>query len=450
MRRGWNVLPEDVTTAIAERLGDVLDVVPACHGDHAEVAAAVVGRGGRVFVKAASRDMGVRSLRYEVAATRAVGGCAPTVLWDFESAGWLVVGTEYLEGPHPVLSPGSPDLELLAVGLTALQETPAPEGTWYDPAARCGFELPAMAGRMLVHSDLNPTNLIVTAGGLRIMDWAYTTRAASWVELALLVPWLIGGGHTPRCRDVTDEQHSSAWAMRRDASLDYWKRVTDAAPPPAAAAPTTSTARWATLRSMPVTTGVDRLAARLSISAQSVLYAAYCRILADSLQQGRFLIGLLASNRVTARWRNLVSSMNQLVPVLVRTRPDEDFASFTSRLYAESIVAYRYGCYDVDALAPIEARTGYNGAGRGFQSFFNFIPPAEAVSSTVVGSEDPDAWTITTRDHGRDNGFPFYLVIDGGRPVVCTLRVGSAPDYEPLRDFLLRLQQIIVTAATPE
>ncbi|WP_433528499.1 condensation domain-containing protein [Micromonospora sp. CA-263727] len=254
----------------------------------------------------------------------------------------------------------------------------------------------------------------------------------------------------PRCRDVAVEQHSSAWAMRRAASLDYWKRVTEAAPPAAAGPTAISTARWATLRSMPVTIGTERLAARLNISAQSVLYAAYCRTLADSMQQDRFLVGLLASNRVATRWRNLVSSMNQLVPVLVRMRPGEDFASLATRLYAESLAAYRYGCYDVDALAQIEARTGYNGAGRGFHSFFNFIPSAEGAVSPPVDSEDPDAWTVTTRDHGRDNGFPFYLVIDGGRPVVCTLRVGSAPDYEPLRDFLLRLQQLIVTAAMRE
>ncbi|MFY1703004.1 phosphotransferase [Micromonospora sp. WMMA1923] len=218
----------------------MIDVVPACHGDHAEIAASVVGRGGRLFVKAASTDVGIRSLRYELSATRAVGGFAPAVRWSFESAGWLVVGTDHLEGPHPDLSPDSPDLELLAVGLKVLQDTPAPEGTWYDPAARCGFELPAMAGDMLVHSDLNPTNLIVTAGGLRIVDWAYTTKAASWVELALLVPWLIGSGHTPQQAEdwlarfsawpaagteVLDGfavRNASKWSIRSKRSTEPW------------------------------------------------------------------------------------------------------------------------------------------------------------------------------------------------------------------------------------
>ncbi|MEV6366928.1 phosphotransferase [Micromonospora musae] len=56
--------------------------------------------------------------------------------------------------------------------------------------------IPGMDGGTLIHSDLNPANLIITTNGLRIVDWAYTTKAAPWVELALLVQWLIGSGHT--------------------------------------------------------------------------------------------------------------------------------------------------------------------------------------------------------------------------------------------------------------
>ncbi|WP_244933263.1 phosphotransferase [Micromonospora tulbaghiae] len=53
-----------------------------------------------------------------------------------------------------------------------------------------------MDDEMLIHSDLNPANLIVTPHGLRIVDWAWATKAAPWVELALLVQWLIGSGHS--------------------------------------------------------------------------------------------------------------------------------------------------------------------------------------------------------------------------------------------------------------
>ncbi|MFE0527160.1 aminoglycoside phosphotransferase [Micromonospora parva] len=196
MRKDWTALPASVTAGIAERVGGTFDVTPASSGDHAEIASTVTGPVGRIFVKAASGELSVRSLRYELVVTRSIDRYAPAVLWQFESDGWLVVGTEHLAGPHPGLSPGSTGLDLLLATLTALQETPAPGGTWFTPAARLGFAHPAMDGETLIHSDLNPTNLIVTSLGLRIVDWAWATKAAAWVELALLVPWLIGSGHS--------------------------------------------------------------------------------------------------------------------------------------------------------------------------------------------------------------------------------------------------------------
>ncbi|TWG28255.1 phosphotransferase family enzyme [Micromonospora palomenae] len=178
---------QSVTTGIAEGVRGAFDVTPASSGNHAEIASTITGPAGPVFIKAASAELSVRSLRYELAVTGAIDRYPPAVLWHFESDGWLVVGTEHLAGPHPDLSPGSADLDLLAVTLKELQETPAPGESWFSPPARLGFAHPAMDGETLIHSDLNPANLIVTPRGLRIVDWAWATKAAPWVELALLV-----------------------------------------------------------------------------------------------------------------------------------------------------------------------------------------------------------------------------------------------------------------------
>lgn len=242
MRRDWDVLPESVRAKVSAWVDGYDSVAPAPDGDHAEIAAAVTGPHGQVFVKAASTDLGVRSLRFELAANEAVARVLrypPRVEWALEADGWLVVATEHLDGPHPDLSPGSPDLDLLARALAELQETPAPDGQWYSPRGRLGFFDPVMDGAMLVHSDINPANLIVTAHGLRIVDWAYTTRAASWVELALLVQWLIGAGHTadqaerwlaqlpawPTDRTTLDDfasKNATKWAGKARHSTDTW------------------------------------------------------------------------------------------------------------------------------------------------------------------------------------------------------------------------------------
>ncbi|KAB1118479.1 aminoglycoside phosphotransferase [Micromonospora aurantiaca] len=196
MRSDWTALPRSVITRITDQVGGAFEASPAPDGNHAQIASTVTGPSGPVFVKAACGEWGVRSLRYELAVTQAVDRYPPALRWHFEADGWLVVGTEHLAGLHPDLSPGSPDLDLLTAALKDLQQTPAPGDRWFTPAGRLGFTHPAMHGGTLVHSDLNPTNLIVTPHGLRIVDWAWATKAAAWVELALLVQWLIGGGHT--------------------------------------------------------------------------------------------------------------------------------------------------------------------------------------------------------------------------------------------------------------
>ena len=241
MRIDWAALPEAVKTEIARRVGGVPEVISASSGDHAEIAATVTGPAGKVFVKAASSEFGVRSLRYELLVSRAVPrSCSPAVEWDFESDGWLVIGFEHCEGPHADLSPGSPDLELLEVAVQEVGETPAPDLPLFSPAGRLGFDHPALTGATLIHTDLNPANLIATPSGLRIVDWAFTTKAAPWVELALLVQWLIGSGHTPEQAEewlarfpawqdtnpeVLDEfatQNASKWSRKARQSTAQW------------------------------------------------------------------------------------------------------------------------------------------------------------------------------------------------------------------------------------
>jgi hypothetical protein len=221
MRIDWTALPEAVTTEVADRVGGT-HVTPATTGDHAEIAATVTGTNGKVFVKAANTDFGVRSLRFELRVSEAVNGPhSPAVEWHFEATGWLVVGFEHCEGPHADLSPGSPDLDLLDQALTALGQTPAPDVPLFGPKQRLSFEHPAMDGDALVHTDLGPANLIVTPRGLRIVDWAMATRAAPWVELAMLSPWLISAGHTPEQAEQWLARHP-AWQLVDPTVLDFF------------------------------------------------------------------------------------------------------------------------------------------------------------------------------------------------------------------------------------
>ncbi|WP_436536254.1 phosphotransferase family protein [Actinoplanes sp. HUAS TT8] len=221
MRIDWTALPAAVTSEVADRIGEAR-AVPATAGAHAEVAATVIGTDRKVFVKAAHTDFGIRSLRYEQRVGEAISvPHSPAVEWHFEAAGWLVVAFEQCEGRHADLSPASPDLELLDEFLQIIGKTPAPDVPLFSPKARIGFEHPAMDGDTLVHTDLAAANLIVTPDGLRVVDWAFATKAAPWFELASLTHWLIGAGHTPHQAEQWLARHP-AWRETDPEVLDYF------------------------------------------------------------------------------------------------------------------------------------------------------------------------------------------------------------------------------------
>ncbi|MEV4708688.1 phosphotransferase [Actinoplanes sp. NPDC049316] len=222
MRRDWAALPESAMMQIEERVGRS-HVIPASDGDHAEIAATVAGADARVFVKAAVSEFGVRSLRYELLVGRGVDTpYSPAVVWDFEADGWLVVGFEHVDGVRADLSSASAHLDLLDLVLQELAKTRVPrDAPLFSPSARFGFEHPAMHGDTLVHTDLNPANVIVTPAGVRVVDWAMATKAAPWVELAQLVAWLIGSGHTPQQAENWLARHP-AWDAAGPETLDHF------------------------------------------------------------------------------------------------------------------------------------------------------------------------------------------------------------------------------------
>ena len=132
-----------------------------------------------------------------------------------------MVGFEHCEGPHADLSPGSLDLGLLGDALVVLGRTPAPDVALFSPKERLGFEHPAMDGDTLVHTDLGPTNLIVVPRGLRIVDWAMAAKAAPWVELAMLAPWLISAGHSAGQAEQWLARQP-AWGLADSDVLDFF------------------------------------------------------------------------------------------------------------------------------------------------------------------------------------------------------------------------------------
>ncbi|MFF1714386.1 aminoglycoside phosphotransferase [Streptomyces sp. NPDC058268] len=209
-RLEWYDLAAEVRIAVAELTGPIHAVQPVDGGFNSQIAVRLETEGGSVFVKGLKSDHPrAWTQRREAEVSRHTGPLAPRLLWTLNTLGWDLLGFEFIKGRHADYSPGSADLALLAKALTDLAAIPVPplelkqaEDRWAsfvdDPAVLTQFQ-----GATLCHTDFNPENGLVDQGRLRLVDWAWATRGASWLDPALGIIWLIGNGrHSPKSAEA--------------------------------------------------------------------------------------------------------------------------------------------------------------------------------------------------------------------------------------------------------
>lgn len=124
--------------------------------------------------------------------------CAPRMRWKTSTGDRLVLGFDYIKGRHADLRYGSPDLPRAAQALTELSAWRADlpvlpvEKRWQS---FCPEPLDALAGDTLVHTDLCAENILI-GDRVWIVDWAWPTRGAAWLDTASMVARLIQDGHS--------------------------------------------------------------------------------------------------------------------------------------------------------------------------------------------------------------------------------------------------------------
>ena len=244
VRLGWHDLPELIRTGIAERLGGDMITVRSQPGGFSPGLAAVIETDGgdRAFVKAAGPEPNPVSAafhRREAIVAAALPTDAPTSrlrwAWDTGADGWVVLAFDAIEGQSPAI-PWRPDeLGLVLTGLDRLSAllTPSPvpadiaggiegwgglTGGWWrraelfqphgldewsirHAAALAGLERAApeaAMGESLLHLDLRADNILLTADGVRFVDWPHARLGAAWVDLAFFAPSVaMQGGPDP-------------------------------------------------------------------------------------------------------------------------------------------------------------------------------------------------------------------------------------------------------------
>jgi len=210
--------------------GVLAQAQPTARGFGSDLTAVIECEKGPFFVKAMRNRPGGRraSLNRERLINPAVQSVSPALLWHAEDDEWLALGFDVVDARRSDFTPASPDLPALVdlvdrLGDLALPEVARdwPETRWDRFAA----DPDLFRGDALLHTDINPSNLILGERGRWIVDWSWPTRGAGFIDPACLVVQLIAAGHTAEAAEGWAAE-CRAWANADPAALDAFAAAT--------------------------------------------------------------------------------------------------------------------------------------------------------------------------------------------------------------------------------
>ncbi|MCX4092621.1 hypothetical protein [Nocardia sp. alder85J] len=221
-RRSWEDLPDEARTAVEAVTGRIRCSTPVIAGFSAHLAEIIDVGAERLFVKGLrAGDPEVWSQQREAELGRYVHPIGPQVRWHLTAGGWDLVVFDYIPG-HFADYRSDADLAETAAAMTALGRLRCPQQQrLQDAVHRWGSYLTdtddvlRFGGDALLHTDWNYSNVLITDGDARLVDWPWATRGAPWIDPCCWIVWLVFAGRTPA--------EAEQWAAR----VPAWHAATD-------------------------------------------------------------------------------------------------------------------------------------------------------------------------------------------------------------------------------
>jgi hypothetical protein len=204
MRLHWEDLPTATRAAVEALTGPVYAAATADKGLNSEIAATLDTGAGRVFVKGMNSDHPrAWTQNREATINPHVAPLAPRLLWRMNDGTWDLLGFEHFEGRPADYRPESADLALVAEAIITLSGVRAPvdlELKHIEQRLADYINSPddaeLLRGEYLLHTDWHPDNVLIVDNAARVVDWAWPTRGAAWIDAGCWVVWLIAAGHS--------------------------------------------------------------------------------------------------------------------------------------------------------------------------------------------------------------------------------------------------------------
>lgn len=256
---------EDARELIEKQTGPFQVVEHIPDGLNSEVSAIVRTGNGTTFIKGRKADHPrAWTQERERAVNPAVRHISPRLKWSVRNDTWDLNGFEHVSGRHADYSPGSADIPKVVRTLQRLQEIPCPgvELKQADQRWASYTDTPGLfAGTCLLHTEWTPGNVLVSDRAY-LVDWAWPTRGAAWIDPACWTVWLIASGHTPRSAEYWAALIPS-WQDAPARSLDefartqarMWAGIAAESPEPWTNSLATASALWSSHRDILATTG---------------------------------------------------------------------------------------------------------------------------------------------------------------------------------------------------
>lgn len=238
-RLQWGALPLSIRTVIEGRLGGRVIAAGSCSGGFSPGMASrlTLDDGRRVFVKAMDGrawpdQIDPYRAEAQVAASLPATVPAPRLLWSLEDDRWIVLAFDNIDGREPTQPWTRTELDrvLATVGQLSQPVTPSPIalsrahprlGGWAELAgdrhrltrltaysAWVADQLPHLEaleqeglstaqGDTLVHFDLYPHNILLTADRVLFVDWPHARLGAPFLDLVMLLSSASADGIDP-------------------------------------------------------------------------------------------------------------------------------------------------------------------------------------------------------------------------------------------------------------
>lgn len=218
---------EDAQDLIEKETGPIRAVTELSEGRNSEISVIVRTDGDATFVKGRRTDHPQAwTQERERIINPLVRHISPALKWSSVNADWDLLGFEYVPGVHADYSPGSRDIPKVISTLLQLQEITCPDIDVKQAGHRWTAYTGApelLAGTCLLHTDWSPGNVLV-GGRAYLVDWAWPTRGAAWIDPACLAVWLIASGHSPHSAESWAARIPS-WQNAPAGALDEFARV---------------------------------------------------------------------------------------------------------------------------------------------------------------------------------------------------------------------------------